>query len=199
MSDHSRCALSLARALGRALRGTQRYGNGTDLVAGIGHDYWHVASARCAAQQQPCNFARCGQMPPSSAMQLLQDMSTAVHGISTGRINAFEARSIVSQPPVDEQRQIEGTQLQDWQQQQQALSAATPVHTGLGGSLPAASVWGGSYLQVAEQQPCPGRGSRGHLAASSGRAVVQQQGQQHTSALVLSRPRLSNSLSGPRP
>ena len=106
---------------------------------------------------------------------------------------------IVSQPPVDEQRRIEGTQLQDWQQQQQALSAATPVHTGLGGSLPAASVWGGSYLQVAEQQPCPGRGSRGHLAASSGRAVVQQQGQQHTSALVLSRPRLSNSLSGPRP
>ena len=101
MSDHSRCALSLARALGRALRGTQRYGNGTDLVAGIGHDYQHVASVRGAAQQQPCNFARCEQMHLNPAGQLLQGRSTAVQGSSMGRIDASKGCHVVSQPPIE--------------------------------------------------------------------------------------------------
>ena len=45
------------------------------------------------------------------AGQLLQGRSTAMQGSSMGRIVASKGCHVVSQPPIDVQRQIEGTQL----------------------------------------------------------------------------------------
>ena len=132
-AQHPRCARSLARALGGALRGTQRRGNGTAVVVVVGHDYGHVPDVRGAAQQQHCSFARCKQMRLNPAMQMLLGRSTAVQGSAVGRIKAFKGHHIASQPPFDVQQQIEGTQLQLWQQQQQAPSAAAPATGDVGG------------------------------------------------------------------
>ena len=105
--DSSRCV-----RLVRALRSSQRFVSGTDLIVGMGHAYRGRLDVRDVLQQPLCSLPRIQHMTHSMALQQLLRWPEVVQAGAVVRKVVFKTCKKLSRPSRDMQQQIDGMQHQ---------------------------------------------------------------------------------------